>query len=86
MGDLGWDPRWKVDNNKKSEYRLYILDGIDVKFLVCFWCLQLTVKWMGHKKKKKGTYIFSEANVTKCLLLNLDEGIDYSFYYSFNFL
>lgn len=58
MGDLGWDPRWKVDNNKKSEYRLYILDGIDVKFLVCFWCLQLTVKWMGHKKKKRYIYIF----------------------------
>lgn len=41
-----------------------------------------------QKKKKKGTYILSKANVTKfnfVKLLNLDEGNDYSFYYSFNF-
>ena len=45
--------------------------------------------WQKKKKKKKGTFILSKANVTKfnfVKLLNLDEGNDYSFYYSFNFL
>lgn len=78
-----------MDSNKKSEYGLYILDNhmvLMLNFLCVFDVCNLLSNGLAKKKKKIGTYIFSEANVTKCLLLNLDEGTDYSFYYSFIFL